>query len=117
MVMLFDHKGQVLLERRPATGIWGGLWGFPVCPTGWLPQDWIRKQFGLEIVSGVPWLPVHHEFTHLELEIHPVPAKLTKPAQVVESLDHVWYKPGLPLKRGVAAPILRLLQQLEDYQL
>ena len=28
------HQGSVLLERRPSTGIWGGLWVFPEGPSG-----------------------------------------------------------------------------------
>ena len=115
MVMARDHLGRVLLERRPATGIWGGLWSFPECPAGRSPERWFREQFGLEIKSGAPWDSVPHGFTHLELEIRPLPAKLVGTAIIVESLDRVWYKPGSSLGRGVAAPVRRLLEQLQDH--
>ena len=115
MVMARDHRGRVLLERRPAAGIWGGLWSFPECPAGRPPERWFQEQFGLEIKSGVPWDPVQHGFTHLELEIRPLPAQLVGTAIIVESLDHVWYKPGSSLGRGVAAPVRRLLEQLQDH--
>ena len=28
MIMIRDRRGRVLLQRRPPTGLWGGLWGF-----------------------------------------------------------------------------------------
>ena len=115
MVMARDHLGRVLLERRPATGIWGGLWSFPECPPEQSPERWFQEQFGLDIKSGAPWDVVPHGFTHLKLEIRPVPAKLVGTATIVESLDRVWYKPGSSLGRGVAAPIRRLLEQLQEY--
>jgi A/G-specific adenine glycosylase len=34
-VLLLERKGEVLLERRPATGIWAGLWSLPeLAPDG-----------------------------------------------------------------------------------
>ena len=115
MVMARDHRGRVLLERRPAAGIWGGLWSFPECPAGRPPERWFQEQLGLKIKIGVPWDSVLHGFTHLELEIRPVPANLVGTTTIVESLDRVWYKPGSSLGRGVAAPVRRLLEQLQDH--
>jgi len=63
----------------------------------------------------VPWDPVPHGFTHLELEIRPLPARLVGTATIVQSLDRVWYKPGSSLGRGVAAPVRRLLERLQDH--
>jgi A/G-specific adenine glycosylase len=117
MVMARDHLGRVLLERRPAAGIWGGLWSFPECPARQSPERWFQKQFGLEIKSDAPWDSVSHGFTHLKLEIRPLPAKLVGTAIIVESLDRVWYKPGSSLGRGVAAPVQRLLERLQEHPL
>ena len=114
MVMACDHLGRVLLARRPATGIWGGLWSFPECPPEQSPERWFQEQFGLEIKSGRLWDPVPHGFTHLKLEIRPLPARLVGTETIVESLDCVWYKPGSSLGRGVAAPVWRLLERLRE---
>jgi A/G-specific adenine glycosylase len=34
MLLLRTMDGEVLLERRPPAGIWGGLWSFPECTVG-----------------------------------------------------------------------------------
>ena len=31
MLVLRDADGRLLVQRRPPTGIWGGLWSFPEC--------------------------------------------------------------------------------------
>ena len=31
-VLLIEHGGEILFERRPPLGIWGGLWSLPELP-------------------------------------------------------------------------------------
>src|SRR4029077_10508870 len=33
-MLLLLHEGEVLLEKRPPTGVWGGLWCFPEMQPG-----------------------------------------------------------------------------------
>ena len=112
MIMVQDRTGHVLLNRRPTTGIWGGLWSFPECPDEVAPEAWIEESFGLRVECAEPWDHIRHGLSHIELEIQPLPAKLMKPALIMESC--VWYKPGMPIKRGLAAPVRHLLKQLKD---
>ncbi len=110
MIMVRDHFGRVLLHQRPAFGIWAGLWSFPECPDGASPEAWIHENFGLRVKCGESWEVIHHGLSHLKLEIRPLPAKLCGTALIMKSC--VWYKPGTPAGRGLAAPVRRLLQQL-----
>ena len=56
---VFIHQGKILLERRPAPGIWGGLWCFPeVRPTN------CRVKAKLPVIE--------HGFTHFRLRIQPI---------------------------------------------
>jgi A/G-specific adenine glycosylase len=56
---IFLHARRVLLERRPAPGIWGGLWCFP--------------EKALLAASGIRRLdPIDHGFTHFRLRIQPL---------------------------------------------
>jgi len=113
MIMVRDHLGRVLLHKRPAIGIWAGLWSFPECPDGASPESWIHEKFGLQVKCDEPWEVIHHGLSHLKLEIRPLPAKLIGTALIMKSC--VWYKPGTLLGRGLAAPVHRLLKQLQDY--
>ena len=47
-VYVLEHDGQVLLERRPASGLLGGMTGFPdapPAPAAWTPRGQVRHVF------------------------------------------------------------------------
>ena len=37
--MLENHCGEVLLQRRPPVGIWGGLWSMPEADSIEIPEE------------------------------------------------------------------------------
>ncbi|BAW80197.1 A/G-specific adenine glycosylase [Candidatus Nitrosoglobus terrae] len=114
MLMLLNSQKEVLLERRPPTGIWGGLWSFPECPTQTEPTSWCQETFNCTIENIQMWPLVRHSFTHFTLEIHPIVAQIDqKREQIMESEGRIWYK-GVEVMNqlGLPAPILRLLEQL-----
>lgn len=117
MLMVERNKKEVLLIRRPPVGIWGGLWGFPESKQTdpRLLPAWSKKTLGLTIKTQQHWPVVRHSFSHYHLFIHPVTAKLVgNSATVMELSDTVWYKLDHPDRRGLAAPVKRLLQQLRN---
>jgi len=67
-----NNAGQVLLERRPPRGIWGGLWCFPEVPD----EDGLAARLaalGLSDARVLQRLPViAHSFTHFHLDITPL---------------------------------------------
>ncbi|WEN43867.1 Adenine DNA glycosylase [Thauera sp. GDN1] len=67
------HDGAVLLERRPPTGIWGGLLALPEIPdAGGDAARWAGERFGLDIAGAQTLAPLTHAFTHFVLELQPV---------------------------------------------
>lgn len=113
MIMIQDRRRRVLLQRRPPAGIWGGLWGFPECGRRQDVDAWCRRTLGLEVSVGTAWPVVRHSFSHFHLEITPIPARLRgSGARAMENSESVWYNPGSPDARGLAAPVKRLLLQL-----
>ncbi|MEE8387276.1 MAG: A/G-specific adenine glycosylase [Acidiferrobacterales bacterium] len=117
MLMVQRNEKEVLLTRRPPTGIWGGLWGFPESEhsDARLLSAWSSKTLGLEIKVRQRWPVVRHTFSHFHLHIHPVTAEVVgKSTTAMEMADAVWYKLDHPDRRGLAAPVKRLLQQLRN---
>jgi A/G-specific adenine glycosylase len=53
------NRGEVLLEKRPARGIWGGLWSLPEC----------GRRTSRAVAE--PLEPFTHAFTHFTLEVMP----------------------------------------------
>jgi A/G-specific adenine glycosylase len=112
VLILRNAVGEVLLERRPPVGIWGGLWSLPECPPGDEPQDWCRMHLGA-VPSRVEKLsPRRHSFTHFRLDIQPLAVDLGQAANLADGPQHVWYDPASPMPLGLAAPVARILAEL-----
>ena len=114
MLLLRDPRGRVLLERRPAPGLWGGLWCLPELTPDADPVQWCRRQ-GLDAVGEALGLaPRRHTFSHFHLEILPCEIPLREPGYGVMDSDRLlWYNPRRPQALGLAAPVARLLQEIE----
>ena len=63
---LLMSGGCVLLEQRPAKGIWGGLWSFPECPAEETTAAFCRRYLGTAVTIDQPWPALRHGFTHFE---------------------------------------------------
>jgi A/G-specific adenine glycosylase len=112
MLLLQSEQG-VLLERRPPSGIWGGLWGLPECAPELDWQSFVRERYGLEAAAGQEWPPLRHTFSHFHLDITPTAARVRPLAgTVMEGPQVVWYNSGSADNRGLAAPVARLLTAL-----
>ena len=108
-----NNKGEVLLEKRPPAGIWGGLWGFPECSMEQKADVWLDNNRGIttEILCEQP--VIRHTFSHFHLDITPVKLKLRSSASRVEDKrEACWYKPDGKLKLGMAAPVKKLMDEL-----
>jgi A/G-specific adenine glycosylase len=113
MLMLCAADGEVLLEQRPPSGVWGGLWSFPECPVDTDVLAWCRDELNLGVESVIRWKPFRHTFSHFRLEINPMQATVVRHGQAtMEPRRLVWYTTRQPDERGLAAPMQRLLSIL-----
>lgn len=122
MLLVVNAQGEVLLQQRPPQGIWGGLWSFPELAEQESPAQWCLDQKIGRLKQQTPWPALRHSFSHFHLNIQPVLLRLTatKPrTQIMDGDTSLWYKLAspktgdLPVK-GLAAPVSKLLQQLNE---
>ncbi len=113
MLLLCNEAAEVLLEKRPPAGIWGGLWSFPEMSTKDRPVDWCRDKLGISATDIERWPVIRHTFSHFHLDITPLLVR-TKHASngVKEDKGLLWFDPTGTGQRGLAAPVDALLQQL-----
>ncbi|MCL4123876.1 UNVERIFIED_CONTAM: hypothetical protein GTU68_036320, partial [Idotea baltica] len=109
MLLVQNDKGEVLLQRRPPAGIWGGLW----CP---VETESIKQEStvnGQAITIDKTLDVFRHTFSHYHLDITPALARLTETQHnIAESSEWIWYNPNSPQQIGLAAPVKKLLSQL-----
>ncbi len=114
--LILQNKDRVLLQKRPSSGIWGGLWSLPEIPEKASLAQIKRhclKQFQLEIKQGRTLKPFRHTFSHFHLEVHPVHLTLDRPLpKNMASQTQIWYSLHRPKALGLPAPILSLLGDL-----
>ncbi|HHQ14797.1 MAG TPA: A/G-specific adenine glycosylase [Chromatiales bacterium] len=115
VLVVRDDDHAVLLERRPAEGIWGGLWSFPELPDRAGLVDWCLQKLGSVPCSEQVCDTVSHSFTHFDLDIQPIRVSLPLPVlRVMEPERWLWYKLRQPAEVGLAAPVDRLIETIGE---
>jgi A/G-specific adenine glycosylase len=113
LLMLTNINGEVILERRPPAGIWGGLWSLPECPQDEDISAWCQQRYGYQVTDIETWDVLRHTFSHFHLDIAPFHVQVCANGQgVMEANERVWYNTNVPDARGMAAPVKKLLQDL-----
>jgi A/G-specific adenine glycosylase len=112
LLLLTNTDNQVLLQRRPPTGIWGGLWSLPECPVEEDIANWCCQQLACQAMDINAWPALRHSFSHFHLEITPVHVRvMPDTGHIMDREEVVWYKTCCPDERGLAAPVKQLLSQ------
>ena len=113
-MVLASHDGRVYLERRPESGIWGGLWSLPEV-NGQGIDDWCRERLLLEPAELESWSVLRHSFSHYDLDIQPIVVRVQSPLSKVADCDGArWHRLDNDLPGGVAAPVGKLIEQLRN---
>ncbi len=102
-LILRNAEAQILLEKRPAHGIWGGLWSLPEA-----------KQ---TIEEFAPWAEqirplgdgLQHEFSHFSLTLQPVTGRVREHF-IADDGALSWHTVNAAVQLGLPQPIRRLIE-------
>jgi A/G-specific adenine glycosylase len=112
VAMRGEHK--VLLERRPPSGIWGGLWGLPEFPTREHADQWCREHLSAG-ASPVRGEVVRHAFSHFDFEMRPMVVRcMGKSLNLRDDDRYRWYDVREPMKVGLPKPIATLIARTQS---
>ncbi len=105
--------GELYLERRPATGIWGGLWSLP--ETDGDAEAWCRTTLSGAPAETTRWSTLRHSFSHYDLDIQPVVLRLEDASSTLrDSEDIRWVPLDAEMPGGIAAPVQKLIDVLRN---
>jgi A/G-specific adenine glycosylase len=111
-MLVLQHGGEVLLQKRPPTGVWGGLWCFPEMAAGARIDEACRMRFGAH-VGSVDCLPaIEHGFTHFSLTIQPRRVRVTAFEPQAHEPGTVWIAVEQARSAAIPAPVRRILASL-----
>ncbi|MGO2365261.1 MAG: A/G-specific adenine glycosylase [Pseudoalteromonas sp.] len=108
--LIIQSDDKVLMEKRPSSGIWGGLFGFFEFQELTQMQTFIA-QHNLPLESK-PLKPFSHVFSHFELTINPHMLILAKMPDMVNDRQLIWYPLAGSVEVGLAAPTKKLVTTL-----
>ena len=111
LLMLRNPSGDFLLQQRPASGIWGGLWSFPEIDLEMDAEEFVNDRWGRAAAIEI-WDCWRHTFSHYHLDITPVLIQMTKTPKAIGETKSHWYNPHAPEDLGLAAPVKKLLDKL-----
>lgn len=108
MLMLRDANGRVLLQRRPPTGVWSGLWSLPEFDDRNC-ADMALNGYGTTHSKELDAFT--HTFSHFRLAITPLLVDVTGSIRAVaDAPDLEWYGSDQWRVLGLPAPVRRLLE-------
>jgi A/G-specific adenine glycosylase len=111
-MLILLHGGEILLEKRPAPGIWGGLWSLPECPADAEPRH-AASSLGYRPGEISKRPACIHTFTHFRLHIQPWLVPVERPLVAAEP-GRLWL--ALDDLEGAAlpTPVRRILQAMRE---
>ena len=110
VLLLLLDRGELMLEKRPSRGIWGGLWSLPELAPEADAAVHCRDRFGSTPVAQQTLPKFSHSFTHFKLHIQPVRLQLS--SRGVSRPGEIWLPPDDALHTGLPAPVRKLVIQL-----
>jgi len=102
LLLIENSDGEILLFKKPPTGVWGGLWSLP---------DELEIDAAMQLDMHSTWPMLRHTFSHYHFDITPVHCKLSRFTGTMDGANQLWYNISMPPNIGIAAPIKKLLQQ------
>lgn len=106
--------GELLLEQRPLSGIWGGLWSFPEIENVDDLTYTCNQKLDITVSNVKSLMYIKHVFSHFKLEIYPHVIKCEKKnSHVAENKKLAWYKISDALQLGLPAPVKSLIESLQ----
>ncbi|HUP94184.1 MAG TPA: A/G-specific adenine glycosylase [Burkholderiales bacterium] len=114
VMVILEHAGALLLEKRPAAGIWGGLWCFPELSAGENVSAVCAQRFSADIADVEALPEIQHGFTHFRLTIAPQRLRVSALVPRVMEPGHVWMTLADAKAAAIPAPVRRILESLES---
>ena len=112
VLLLRDPGGRLLLQRRPATGVWASLWSLPQADDVAAARDWFARNVHGEFDAGCPLPAIDHAFTHYRLQLQPLHwDAVAARGAVADNDDLRWVDAAGFGELGIPAPVRRLLQR------
>jgi A/G-specific adenine glycosylase len=112
-MLILRRGGEILLEKRPSTGIWGGLWSFPEAENSQDIEALALEKFGVIAENDISLPNLTHVFTHFKLHIRPQTLQVVKLNPQVNQAAHMWLNIEDAIGAAIPTPIRKILLSIQ----
>lgn len=109
-MLILLQGDQVMLEKRPPSGIWGGLWSFPELEQGVDHVVFAQQHLGVTAQPEKTLPKLSHAFTHFKLHITPQPLQVLKQHANIGEPGRIWLSLEDALGAAIPTPVRKILQ-------
>lgn len=113
-ILKMEYEASILFEKRPSTGIWGGLYSLPELSREFSfdeIEQQVEQSLGLRCLSIAEETPFKHIFSHYTLMAYPVQISCAKPKNVISENTLEWLGRDEIKQKGLPAPISAYLRR------
>ncbi len=108
-LIIRNEQGETLMEKRPPTGIWGGLWSLPELTMEQPVGEAIAQNWQLKVSDYCDLPAFRHTFSHFHLDITPCEVAVEVVEQeIADSERYQWHADISQL--ALAAPVSAIFQ-------
>ena len=113
-LLLENAAGELLLQRRPPSGIWASLWTLPQADSETELRAWLERETRDRAFDDAePMPPIVHTFSHYRLHLQPLRLRKVALRDAVRDNDDLRWVARADLSAlGLPAPIRKLLDGL-----
>jgi len=121
-MLVLIHQNEIMLEKRPSSGIWGGLWSLPEMGMEEIGTEVALSRFGLATEALEPLAVVQHAFSHYKLAIMPQPLLSMGGRHIVaqpnpNTRPHIWLPIQEAIDAAIPTPVRNILLSLQRNEL
>ncbi len=104
------HK-HIYLEKRPARGIWAGLWCLPAIADDQDAKTHAERHYPIRVEQITPIMELQHTLTHVHFSIRAVGLQSSVTEQQVMTSEGRWFSVDEIRAVGIAKPVDTIIQQ------
>ena len=111
VMLLMRNAGEILLEKRVASGIWGGLWSLPEAADV-RDATKVARRYGVSVLTSRALPVLAHGFTHYKLDIQPLLLEVKKikvPTSVTRMPGVMWLNLEDAALAAIPTPVRKLI--------
>lgn len=108
-LLLHTTDKKIYLEKRPPTGIWGGLWCLPSIEIDDNPEIYVQNRYKIQSSQAEHIMTIKHSFSHFHLHISVISLQSSLSGHTVAECPGWWYSADELDKIGLAKPVKSII--------